>query len=50
MASIGVSQSGGVLGGNGDFQRVDLEGHWYAPLAVLGSHVAGNVDGLRIRG
>jgi len=38
MASVGVSQSGGVLGGDGDFQRVDLEGHWYAPLAVLGSH------------
>lgn len=36
MANVGVSQSGGPLGGNGDFQRVDLEGHWYAPLAVLG--------------
>jgi outer membrane protein insertion porin family len=36
MANIGVSQSGGPLGGNGNFQRVDLEGHWYAPLALLG--------------
>ena len=36
MANVGVSQSGGPLGGNGDFQRVDLEGHWYAPLALLG--------------
>ena len=36
MATAGVSQSGGALGGDGDFQRVDLEGHWYAPLAILG--------------
>jgi outer membrane protein insertion porin family len=36
MASIGLSHSGGVLGGDGNFQRLDLEGHWYAPLAQLG--------------
>jgi outer membrane protein insertion porin family len=38
MASVGVSQSGGPLGGTGNFQRVDLESHWYAPLAQLGGH------------
>jgi len=36
MVSVGVSQSGGVLGGTGDFQRIDLEARWYAPLAELG--------------
>lgn len=36
MAQVGISQSGGLLGGTGDFQRVDLEGRWYAPLGQLG--------------
>ena len=36
MATVGISQSGGPLGGRGDFQRIDLEGHWYAPLGQLG--------------
>ncbi|HXI64142.1 MAG TPA: BamA/TamA family outer membrane protein, partial [Gemmatimonadales bacterium] len=36
MHSIGISQSGGPLGGSGNFQRLDLEGRWYAPLGQLG--------------
>jgi outer membrane protein insertion porin family len=36
MHSIGISQSGGPLGGTGNFQRLDLEGRWYAPLGQLG--------------
>jgi len=36
MHSIGLSQSGGPLGGTGNFQRLDLEGRWYAPLGHLG--------------
>jgi outer membrane protein insertion porin family len=36
MHQIGMSQSGGLLGGTGDFQKVDLEGRWYAPLGQLG--------------
>lgn len=36
MTTIGVSQSGGPLGGTGNFQRVELEGRWYAPLGQLG--------------
>ncbi|PYP36558.1 MAG: outer membrane protein assembly factor BamA [Gemmatimonadetes bacterium] len=36
MHSIGISQSGGPLGGSGDFQRLDLEGRWYAPVGQLG--------------
>lgn len=41
MTSVGVSQSGGILGGTGNFQRVDLESHWYAPLGTLGGKAAG---------
>jgi outer membrane protein insertion porin family len=42
MASVGMSQSGGFLGGTGNFQRVDLEARWYAPLAQLGGRGGGN--------
>ena len=42
MTSIGISQSGGPLGGTGNFQRVDIESHWYAPLGVLGGKAAGS--------
>jgi outer membrane protein insertion porin family len=41
MHSVGLSQSGGPLGGTGNFQRVDLEGRWYAPLGGLGGRSAG---------
>jgi outer membrane protein insertion porin family len=34
MAS--VTTTGGVLGGSATFQKVDLEGHWYAPAGQLG--------------
>jgi len=37
MVQFGVSQSGGILGGSGNFQRVDAEGHFYAPIGSLGS-------------
>jgi outer membrane protein insertion porin family len=40
MHSIGLSQSGGALGGTGDFQRLDLEGRWYAPLGQLGGRAS----------
>jgi outer membrane protein insertion porin family len=36
MTSVGVSQSGGILGGDGDFQRIDLESRFYAPLGQMG--------------
>jgi len=42
MHQIGISQSGGILGGTGDFQRVDLEGRWYAPLGQLGGDRPGS--------
>jgi outer membrane protein insertion porin family len=37
MHSVTLSQSGGPLGGTGDYQRLDLEGHWYATLGQTGS-------------
>jgi len=40
---VGISQSGGPLGGTGDFQRVDLEGHWYAPLGQIGARGKGQL-------
>jgi outer membrane protein insertion porin family len=40
MHSLGLSQSGGPLGGTGDFQRLDLEGRWYAPLGQLGGRAS----------
>jgi len=46
MVSAGASQSGGVLGGTGNFQRVDLEARWYAPLAELGG--GGGAGSLRL--
>jgi outer membrane protein insertion porin family len=51
MVSLGVSQSGGPLGGTGNFQRVDLEASWYAPLAELGGGASAMrlVMGLRSR-
>jgi len=37
MVQLGLSQSGGLLGGSGNFQRVDVEGHFYAPIGTLGN-------------
>jgi outer membrane protein insertion porin family len=34
---LGIAQSGGPLGGTGDFQRADVQGHWYATLGHVGS-------------
>src|SRR5258705_10172358 len=42
MVQFGLSQSGGLLGGSGNFQRVDIEGHFYAPIGTLGNPAASN--------
>jgi outer membrane protein insertion porin family len=34
--NIGGELNGGFLGGTSDYQKVDLEGRWYAPLGTLG--------------
>ncbi|HWC74614.1 MAG TPA: outer membrane protein assembly factor BamA [Gemmatimonadales bacterium] len=36
MVQFGVAQNGGALGGTGDFQRFDIEEHFYAPMGTLG--------------
>ena len=43
MVQFGLSQSGGLLGGSGNFQRVDVEGHFYAPIGSLGNTATSNV-------
>jgi outer membrane protein insertion porin family len=45
MTQVGTSHSGGFMGGAGNFQRVDLEGRWYAPLGEMGG--AGTGRGVR---
>lgn len=42
MVQAGLSTSGGPLGGKGNFQRVDLEGRFYAPLGTLGGVGSGS--------
>jgi len=36
MTTAAGELTGGFLGGTGDFQKVDLEGRWYAPLGSMG--------------
>lgn len=38
QVSMAGELNGGFLGGSGDYQKVDLEGHWYAPLGVIGGN------------
>jgi len=36
MHSVALSTNGGILGGSATFQKLDLEGHWYAPAGTIG--------------
>lgn len=36
MHSVSVVTNGGILGGSATFQKVDVEGRWYAPAGVIG--------------
>jgi outer membrane protein insertion porin family len=36
LTQVSGELNGGILGGTGDYQKVDLEGRWYAPLGSLG--------------
>ncbi len=36
--SVAGELNGGFLGGTGDYQKVDVEGHWYAPLGTIGGN------------
>jgi outer membrane protein insertion porin family len=37
MTQVSGELNGGILGGTGNYRKVDLEGRWYAPLGGLGS-------------
>ena len=34
--SVSVEQNGGILGGTGDYQKIDFESRWYTPLGSMG--------------
>ncbi len=36
LTTISGELNGGILGGTGNYRKVDLEGRWYAPLGSLG--------------
>ena len=36
MVQLSGELNGGILGGTGNYRKVDLEGRWYAPLGSLG--------------
>jgi outer membrane protein insertion porin family len=36
LASVSVEQNGGILGGTGDYQKIDLESRWYTQLGTAG--------------
>ncbi len=36
MHSISLATNGGILGGTATFQKLDVEGHWYAPAGSIG--------------
>lgn len=36
QVSVSVEQNGGILGGTGDYQKVDLDTRWYTRLGTLG--------------
>ena len=36
LTQVSGELNGGVLGGTGNYQKIDLEGRWYAPLGSLG--------------
>ena len=36
FVNVGGELNGGILGGTGNYRKIDLEGRWYAPLGTLG--------------
>lgn len=47
MISTGVEQNGGFLGGDGDYQKIDVDTRWFAPLGSLGSKSGGFGGGVQ---
>ena len=44
QVSVAVEQNGGILGGTGDYQRIDLETRWYTPLNTPSGGFGGGVQ------
>lgn len=42
FGSVSVAQTGGLMGGDGNFQKVELEGRWYTPLGQVGGDAGGS--------
>jgi outer membrane protein assembly factor BamA len=42
MGSVSLAQTGGVMGGHGNFQKLEFEGRWYAPLGQVGGAAGGS--------
>jgi outer membrane protein insertion porin family len=36
LTNVSAELNGGILGGTGNYRKVDLEGRWYAPLGTMG--------------
>jgi outer membrane protein insertion porin family len=36
LVSVNIEQNGGLLGGDGDYQKVNIDTRWFAPLGTLG--------------
>lgn len=34
--NVGVEFNGGILGGDGDYRKIDLDSRWYTPIGTLG--------------
>jgi outer membrane protein insertion porin family len=45
QVSVGLEQNGGPLGGDGNFQKIDLDTRWYTPIGRLGAGKAGSFGG-----
>jgi len=37
--ALSIRHTGGVLGGDGDYQKVDLESEWYVPVGAIGGGI-----------
>ncbi len=48
MHSISLATNGGILGGSAAFQKLDMEGHWYAPAGVIGGTGAMGSSGVQL--
>ncbi len=40
--SISVRHTGGILGGSGDFEKIDVSSEWYVPVAAIGGGLQSN--------